>query len=226
MVKNNHGITLRLFMLLTLKITYILVLGHASIQADEPSPNNKFLYFRAPENDGINCLYLQLRSLGYKESYLVFRQRSASIQQPYSLQTLATIARQEGFFMRPVKINFEDLSKEESPLILYFEEGEIGRGHFRLFVAVADDKQHVGVVNGAFVTREWMSRDDFRRHWTGYALKPESHNPLWLTSSRILALASLGAIILLLSRKLSNKYKRNNMLFNENISRITLKSIY
>src|SRR5438876_5817956 len=66
-------------------------------------------FWRTRENDGINCLYIQLRLLGYAESYEKFRVRSPESGKYTSLQSLAALASEVGFDLVPVKLTYAQL---------------------------------------------------------------------------------------------------------------------
>jgi hypothetical protein len=152
-------------------------------------------YFRDPENDAANCLYLQLRLLGYMESYETFRNQLPDKPRSLSLASLANLGQKLGFPLVPVKMNMSELTKAGTPVIVYCEANGIGRGSFLLFLGVNENETSVALINGAYVTREWMSRDQFRRNWTGYALiaHPSIAWELWIRrSATVLVVAGMG----------------------------------
>jgi hypothetical protein len=151
--------------------------------------------FRMPENDAINCFYLQLRVLGYTESYEKFREQIADDPKSLSLASLADLGRKFGFRLMAAKMDFAELARADTPVILYFEEGEIGQGRFHLFLGIYDNGRSVSLINGAYVLHQYMPRDEFRRHWTGYALtaRPFAWG-LWLRRSlAVLIVVVVGA---------------------------------
>jgi len=151
--------------------------------------------YRKPANDGVNCLYLQLRALGYNERYDAFRARLPDSGVSLSLSELAQAGKRFGFRLVPLKLSLSELA-QNTPAIVYFEEGGVGKGHYYLLVHIDEVNSAVAIVNGAYVTRNWMARDQFRRNWTGYALVARPSSPPWGSYSRRCAagLALIGAI--------------------------------
>jgi len=167
--------------------------------------------FRMPENDGANCLYLQLRLLGYTEHYERFSEELPAAKESVNLATLTQVGRKLGFRMAPVKMNVTELVDAGAPVIVYFEKGGIGRGQFHLFLGIDQTDTQVALINGAYVKREWMSRDQFRRGWTGYGLiaRPGIDWELW-TRRGATALVVFGAGVWLALR--AGNWSRSAML--------------
>jgi hypothetical protein len=125
---------------------------------------------RDPQNDAANCLYLQLRLLGYRDSYDVFHDKLPSGPASLTLKEMAAIGRRLGFRPLPVKMTVSELISARSPVILHFETHGVTAGHFMLFLWMYEDETTVALIDGAHVTFREMTRDQFRRSWTGYAL--------------------------------------------------------
>ena len=127
-------------------------------------------FCRIPENDAANCLYLQLRLLGYRGSYDVFREQLPADPSSVTLKEMAAIGRRLGFRPTPVKMTVSELVSARLPVILHFESHGVTSGQFMLFLWMYDDDTKVTLIDGVHVTFREMSRDEFRRSWTGYAL--------------------------------------------------------
>jgi hypothetical protein len=123
---------------------------------------------RAPANDGVNCLYAQLRLLGYRDAYPVYRQRLPLAEGPVTIDALAAAARSLGYDMVPLQLTVDELARLSAPVIVHFEENSLERGRFHLFLGLAEDRAYL--VDGTRVTVSSMPRDNFRRNWTGFAL--------------------------------------------------------
>jgi hypothetical protein len=169
----------------------VVLLAPVAVVADETGGN--FVEWRCRQRDGVNCLYLQLRLLGYTGSYEdVVNAVPGDLAQP-TLASLAQAARRLGYCLVPVKMTAAEVFDLRFPTIIHFEEKGIDNGRFHLLLGSTATMVHL--VGGEFITRYRlrMSKDRFRRGWTGYALVPgsPSHWP-----GRILGIAS-GALMIM-----------------------------
>jgi len=161
-----------------------------AMPAHEPPPGagesgSRAAFCRIPENDAANCLYLQLRLLGYRDSYDVFREQLPADPASLTLKEMAAIGRSLGFGHTPVKMTVSELVSTQSPVILHFESHGVNSGQFMLFLWMYDDETKVTLIDGAHVSFREMSRDEFRRSWTGYALivRPPVDWGVWIRRS-------------------------------------------
>lgn len=182
----------------------LLFLGQTDAEASS-APGDDFACWRCPERDGVNCLYLQLRLLGYTGTYEEVVAAVPGGAEQASLSGLAQAARRLGFVLVPAKLTVAELDNLRLPTVILFEETEFGRGRFHLLVELLPSE--AGLVDGAFITLsiERMSIDRFRRGWTGFALVPQ------LTSQwprRVFLMAS-GALLagtgIWLARRITGK---------------------
>lgn len=160
--------------------------------------------WRRPENDGLNCLYLQLTTMGYPEQYEEFLGRFPTRPTPGRLDELAAVSRTLRYDLVPARLTQAELTSLETPITGYFERQDRGSGYFALIVR--DNGRDVILVDGGSVIPTPMPQDTFRREWSGYALVP-AHDVGWSSSIRT-ALASLiaaWAICSLLSRFFQRK---------------------
>jgi hypothetical protein len=154
----------------------VLAVGQASSQARESGTDPS--RWRRPERDGVNCLFLQLRLLGYDGTYEQVVAAVPGGAERASLGALARAARRLGLELAPTKLTFAELSALRSPVVILFEESEVGRGGFHLLVELTPSQAHL--VEGSLIARgEWMPIDRFRRGWTGFALVPVPRSPWW-----------------------------------------------
>lgn len=155
---------------------------------------------RRPEYDAVNCLYLQLRLLGYTESYEAFRDRVTGDPRHMSLKSLADLGRRLGFLLIPVTMTFSELAKTKSPVILHLEDNGIGSGRFILFLGM--DETRIDVIDGSYITFEQMLNDRFRRKWTGYALvaQPLIDWQMWLRRCAATLVIAGAAVWLLIGK--------------------------
>jgi predicted double-glycine peptidase len=174
---------------------------------------DRLAYYRTPENDAVNCLYVQLRLLGYAETYQAFCERLSVETQPFSLASLASQSRALGFPLVPVKMTISELAQVRAPAIVHFEEIGVSKGNFHLFLGAAEDGTSCLLIHGTHVTREWMPRDRFRRGWTGYALVPRSPFAWGLWARRITA----GLIVMGLGTWFAGRMKSSLVAAARNI---------
>ncbi len=151
-------------------------------------------WYRTPEYDGMNCLYLQLRLLGCPLDYETYRKTHHNPPTSVSLNSLANIADQFGVSLVPVKLTYLQLWQCEQPIIVYVEEEELGHGRFMLFLSANLDQEHVEVIDGASIVHRRMTIDQFRRHWTGYALVPQQAKRWDAWFRRVAALLVAGSV--------------------------------
>lgn len=169
----------------------VVLLAPVAARAEETGGN--FISWRCRQRDGVNCLYLQLRLLGYTGSYEdVVNAVPGDLAQP-TLASLVQAAGRVGYHLVPVKMTAAEVFDLRFPAIIHFEEKGVDNGRFHLLLGSTATMVHL--VNGEFITRYRlrMSKDRFRRGWTGYALVPASpsHWP-----GRILGMAG-GALMIL-----------------------------
>jgi hypothetical protein len=173
------------------------LLGQSLVPATQPlraqgqKDTDGSTWCRTPENDAINCLYLQLLLLGYTESYETFRQKVRGEPRSFNLKSLAELGRELGFRLTPVTTSVSELAQAGMPAIVHLEEHGSGTGRFLLFLWADKDETTIAVIDGSDVKFAQMPRDRFRRNWTGYALtaQPPISWELWLRR-----LAALGVI--------------------------------
>jgi hypothetical protein len=152
----------------------VLIIGQVGDMADESGGN--FPRWRCPERDGVNCLYLQLRLLGYTGSYEEVAAAIPGNGEQASLGGLAKAARRLGFPLVPAKLTVAELSNLRSTAVILFEDAGLGCGRFHLFLGFSPSGVHL--VDGGLITRSGrMPLDRFRRGWTGFALVPQSPSP-------------------------------------------------
>jgi hypothetical protein len=182
---------------------------HKSLLAAENGPNQA-AFCRAAEYDAANCLYLQLRLLGFQDNYDAFRAQLPADPASLTLKEMAAIARRLGFRHEPVKMTVSELVRAQSPVILHFESHGVNSGEFMLFLWMYNDETKVALIDGAHVTFKEMARDEFRRSWTGYALigRPPFHWDVWIRrSAATLACAGLCSWLTI---RLGSRVNRSN----------------
>jgi hypothetical protein len=164
-------------------------LGPTGAGASEEATGN-FARWRCLGRDGVNCLYLQLRLLGYAGTYEEVVAAVPGGPEQANLGGLAEAASRLGFALVPAKLTVAELASLGSPTVILFEETDLGRGRFHLLVGLSSSQAYL--VDGGFIRHgEQMPIDRFRRGWTGFALVPRSASP-W--PGRVLGMAA-GAVL-------------------------------
>lgn len=141
--------------------------------------------WRRVENEGINCLFLQLRRSGYDESYETFLKSVPEGERFDDMASLARLAKRFGYHLVPVKSTLDDLERAAIPAIVHVENERVGEGTFGLLISTAPDR--VTLVEGATVSVVQRPRDDFLRTWSGFALVPGRESRLWAWTRRAAA---------------------------------------
>lgn len=130
-------------------------------------------FWRGADRDGMNCLYLQLRLLGYRGSYGSYLD---AIRQHLPLRDftgLSAAARACGVSVAPARLTLQELQTARLPVICYIEQSDDRHGQFVLWAGLADSSaREAALVLGGptLLVREDM--DVFRREWSGVALVP------------------------------------------------------
>jgi hypothetical protein len=171
-------------------ILALLVIGPAGGAPGELGDDSAS--WRRPEFDGVNCLYLQLRLLGYTGTYKEVVAAMPEGAEKASLGGLAQAAARLGFTLAPIKLTVAELARLRSPVVILFEEAGLGHGRFHLLLGFSPTK--AVLMDGKFVIYIEMPKDRFRRAWTGLILVPRSTSPWsgrWLKA----ALGAVGAVV-------------------------------
>lgn len=126
--------------------------------------------WRTPANDGLNCLFLQLRAIGYQASYREFHRAFGAVEDRDRLSVLAATSRRLSHELVPARLNLSDLEALRRPTLVHLEQEGAKRGYYALFIN--SEAQTVFVFHGGKATIEGMPRDQFRREWTGIGLVP------------------------------------------------------
>lgn len=124
--------------------------------------------WRTRANTGLNCLYIQLRLLGYRSSYEAFRRLVSKAEDLSDLGSLARLAGRAGFCLVPRKLTVSELQSLPDPVLVHREDEGVDSGTFDLFLYGTET--WVGLVEGASLRRIEIPADFFIRGWTGYAL--------------------------------------------------------
>jgi hypothetical protein len=147
---------------------YLLISVSHAVCFGEGSSEVKW---RNPENGGINVLYCYSKIMGCDPSYASLRTERLKDSKPFtSVTDLLSIADKTGMRLRAVNLNLDELSKVEMPIIVHMDGDTLDTVFFILILSVEDGK--VYYMNGPSATITMMTRDDFRRVWSGIGLVP------------------------------------------------------
>jgi len=127
-------------------------------------------YWRCAANGGINALYCYLRVNDGNCDYsdLVKEQAQIVGSGMHTAATLVQLAAKHGAPLRPVSLTMSELSSCHFPIIVYLDSVNPGDGAFMLLFAMSSDA--VDLINGPTCTVAEMTREEFRRVWSGFAL--------------------------------------------------------
>jgi len=155
--------------------------------------------WRSHQNDGLNCLYMQLRILGYRGTYEEYRAAAARHGRLNDAEAIAAAARAFGVRLALKRFTPEELSQSKLPAIIHLDQHENVESYFALWIG--DDPRNerfVLLYPGGRATVIVYRKELFQRDWTGYALVPDlepASDSGWLLSAAIFA-ALCGGILL------------------------------
>jgi ABC-type bacteriocin/lantibiotic exporter with double-glycine peptidase domain len=179
------------------------VLGAASDQSDDlalehfgatlQDTHEPFDYWRAPEYDGTNCLFLLLRSAGYLESYSSYRLALQRNRQTAltDFTMLSAAARLCGYRAIARKMTMDELVGLDRPAIIQLEGDD---GYHFVVVAAFRANDGMTIVGGRSALKV-LSRDQIRKRWTGYALLGEKAPMVTPAVRRALAIVMLAVTL-------------------------------
>lgn len=135
--------------------------------------------WRCPANGGVNVLYCYLGAHGIQCQYgdLVRHQLQEGTAKGHTAITLTHLAAKTGRPLRVVSLTMHELTTCSKPVIVHMDGRTPEAGAFLLVLNISETA--VIFVNGPTATIQTMSRESFRRVWSGIALLPVSdHNKL------------------------------------------------
>jgi hypothetical protein len=154
-----------------------------------PSAGATSEMWRTREADGVNCLFLQMRLLGYPQTYQKFRNAIGDIHEFQDIASLAHLAEHNGVDLVPVKLKSSELLRIGYPVLVHVEPEGVNTGGFCLFLGGNDHL--IELIEGSSVRRIEMERERFLRIWSGYALVPRPKSQAFP-----IALAIIGIVML------------------------------
>lgn len=152
-------------------------------------------HWRETDFTALNCLYLQMRFNGYRGAYWDFRLRAAKHPPENTLESLAKLATKLGVPLVPARLNCEELTSLDQPLVVYMEPEGLGSGQFWVFDRAIGE--FVQAFQGPTLRFARLPRDRFQRDWTGYALVPARPSRIGGMFLRGTACALIVAAVLL-----------------------------
>lgn len=160
-------------------------------------------FWRLPENDGLNCLYLQLRLMGYPKPYESYLQEIGHRAVPHDLASLKATAGRLGFSLVPSRLTMTEVDSVPVPVIAHLERGERGSGYFGLIIDT--NEREVVVFHGGMASIEVLPRDNFRREWSGFALVPGEQSEWSSKVRRLLAALMVAWAVVSVTRTIRRK---------------------
>lgn len=166
-----------------------------SVLAEAPAPRHEAAgpqaMWRRPENDGVNCLFLMLGSLGYQGLYEPFLREISGVPGIDSLSGLARAAEAVGFGIVPVRMTMAEIEGLHRPVIVHLEQQAGDSGYYVLVRGF--DAEEVILYHGGKATPETIPRDVFRREWSGFGLVPDEESG-WIPVARRVAAGLTAAL--------------------------------
>jgi ABC-type bacteriocin/lantibiotic exporter with double-glycine peptidase domain len=157
------------------QIVGLLVVGSWLFGSDVPAHGAQpqaaaGAFCRQGEKDGLNCLYLLLRTEGRNVDYEVLARSCVNEAKGSNTINLAQLARVGSTYLKMEiqRLAPDDLGRLTSPVICHLT-GARGEGRFVLLVSRGQPGGKELVVTGTGELVE-LAEDEFRREWTGYAL--------------------------------------------------------
>lgn len=127
--------------------------------------------WRCPANGGINVLYCYLRANGIACEYSrLVKDQMGEAKTRQTAAVLARVATRNGLPMRPFLLTIDQLWSCPKPVIVHIDGETPEAGAFLLLMSIT--KQSVFFVNGPSASIQSVSREDFRRIWSGIAVLP------------------------------------------------------
>lgn len=136
---------------------------------------------------GAACLAMISCYWGKRLPIHVLREKSNVGRSGASLKSLAKGAESIGFNARPVRASFNRMAEQTNPWIAHWQGNH--------YIVVYQVEAHRVIVADPALGKKYVSKDEFKKHWTGYALLLEPTEQLRDTEFRK---ASLGRYIKLL----------------------------
>jgi ABC-type bacteriocin/lantibiotic exporter with double-glycine peptidase domain len=131
-----------------------------------------FNNWRCASNGGINALYcyLSVNGVSCKYADLLREQKKEVKNRQHTALTLVHLAAKYGLPLQTVSITENELSLCTFPVIVHMDGESPEAGAFLLILTMSD--KAVDYVNGPSATIHEMTRENFRRVWSGIALLP------------------------------------------------------
>lgn len=192
------------WLLIAVSATTRIALGSGPIGVTEVGEIGQ--NWRRTEYGGLQCLFLQLRVLGYDKPFERFWKDDVPVgSRLMDLASLAARAEDLGFSLAAVRLTMKELQNLRSPVIVHLEHAGLDTGSFALVTRFTGDD--VLVVPGGTAALQPIPIDTFRRQWSSFALVPvDESRPILVRETAALLLA-LWAVVSV-AMKVANKTKR------------------
>ena len=173
-------------------------------------PGADHLIWRTPANDGLNSLFIQLKTRGMSQSYSDFCEQFPQGAHADSFAAMVEIAARFGYALAPARLSIRDLAGIRGATMVHLESCGPEAGQFAIFLGI--DGGSVNLVSGGSAEIEAMSLEQFRRRWSGYALAGAA-SPHW---SR-LATSGAALVLSLIALRAVWHWARANSSLNKEI---------
>ncbi len=129
-------------------------------------------FWRKPEHDGLNCIYIMMRMRGYAISYVDAWRAVRPDRCPTSLINLRDATRQLGLWTMLYTASPRDLRDCRLPAVVHLEAPHLNTRNFALLLRYGESI--VDMIIGATATLDTMPTEIFRRRWSGFILVPNT----------------------------------------------------
>jgi ABC-type bacteriocin/lantibiotic exporter with double-glycine peptidase domain len=173
--------------------------GTVCAQQGVPAPPVEEIW-RVGSNGAVNSLDLYYRILGTPIPRDKVRSQLAGSGGGASLVDLARASRAYGQSLRAARLSPARLSAIPKPVIVHLVDEENHGNYFVLYEIYSNEYY---LINSASVALEFLSSDEFRRRWSGYALVPDDGESRWWLGGCILLVvgyACLRGMMILVAR--------------------------
>jgi Peptidase C39 family len=169
-------------------------------------------FWRRTDNDGILCLFLELRWCGYNRSFEQYLAEIGDDTKPRDFKSLVSAAKRLGYDLAPIQISMTDIEKMDVPPLVHLERTDGGSGYFA--VVVECNERFVLLVNGPQAAIRQIRKDTFRREWSGYALVPVARSTIWPLCRRALSVMMVSLVTLSMGTYIFAKGKQWQLVRN------------
>lgn len=151
--------------------------------------------WRSDNYCAVNSLYAFLRMKDVDVSYQNVCDSTTISEQGTSLFELSEASQRLGFALRPLKLTPSELEFLDMPSIVLMEGVSGVIGHYVIVFNI--NKDNCSVLDCSSATQLVMSRGEFERQWSGYAMVPPDAHQLyfWIVFTILIAVGIMCFVL-------------------------------